>query len=52
MNMSWQKILKVEDIDFDGAIDGFGHYAMQVNHPSPERMAQLLFFGSQAKPLL
>ena len=45
--MSWQKILKVEDIDFDGAIDGFGHYAMQVNHPSPERMAELLFFGSQ-----
>lgn len=47
MNMSWQKILKVEDIDFDGAIDGFGHYAMEVNHPSPERMAELLFFGSQ-----
>ena len=45
--MSWQKILKVEDIDFDGAIEGFGHYAMAVSHPTPERMAELLFFGSQ-----
>lgn len=47
MNMSWQKILKVEDIDFDGAIEGFGHYSMAVSHPTPERMAELLFFGSQ-----
>ena len=45
--MSWQKILKVEDIDFDGAIEGFGHYSMAVSHPTPERMAELLFFGSQ-----
>ena len=44
--MTWQKIIKVEDIDFDGAIEGFGHYAAQVNHPSPEKMAQILFFGS------
>ena len=45
--MSGQKILKVEDIDFDGAIEGFGHYSMAVSHPTPERMAELLFFGSQ-----
>ena len=46
--MTWQKILKVEDIDFDSAIDGFGHYALEVNHPSPAKMAEMMFFGSQS----
>ena len=40
--MNWFNIIKVEDIDFDSAINGFGHYAMGARDLTFEETLEIL----------
>ena len=43
--MGWFDILKVEDIDFDGDIQGFGHYGMSNKPMDMGKIMQLVMSG-------
>ncbi len=43
--MSWFDILKVEDIDFDGDIQGFGHYGMSMKPFTPSELFDKVMQG-------
>lgn len=48
-NMAWFDIIKVEDIDFDNAISGFGHYAAKSKELNPSDWFQHSFSGNSLK---
>lgn len=47
--MTWFDIIKVEDIDFDNAINGFGHYEAKGKDLDASQMMEYAFSGQSLK---